>query len=179
MDPKSAIERHKGTKQSKDDLSLDKVVVVVSRVGPISSTYVKSITYGCKDKFANIALTKEERKANGIAAWKRYYESPKGIAWWEAYNESLEVIAAARKRYYESPKGNAWYKAYRYRESPERVDAQKKCRITYAQKPIKYSNPTGSLCEGGCNFARINCQCGGKVTPKGKRIIPQCPKCKV
>ena len=36
MDPKSAIERRKGTKQSEDDLSLDKVVV--SKLGPISST---------------------------------------------------------------------------------------------------------------------------------------------
>ena len=85
----------------------------------------------------------------GIAARKRYYESSKGIAWRKAYNESPEVIAA-RKRYYESPKGITWYKAYR--ESPEIVAAQKRCRITYAQKPITYSNPTGSLCEGGCKL---------------------------
>ena len=32
-------------------------------------------------------------------------------------------------------------------------------------------------CEGGCKFANRNCQCGGKVLPKRKRI-PQCPKCK-
>lgn len=41
MDPKPAIEKRMGTTKCTDDLSLDKVAV--SKLGPISSTYVKSI----------------------------------------------------------------------------------------------------------------------------------------
>ena len=74
MDPKPAIEKYMSTTtQCTDDLSLDKVVV--SKLGLISSTYMKSITYGYKDKFA--------------AAEKRYNESPEFIAWFKAYVGSL------------------------------------------------------------------------------------------
>ena len=104
MDPKLAIKKYMGTtKQDTDDRSLDKVVG--SKLRPISSTYVKSITYGCKEKFVNIALTKEKRIATQSAARKRYEESPVGIA--------------TRKRYEESPKRVA------YRESLERIAARK------------------------------------------------------
>ena len=88
---------------------------------------MESIKYGCKDKFADIALTKgggiaacrayQKRyyeSSEGIAARKRYYERSKGIATrksrkslaYKQWNETPEGIAA-EKRYNESPKGIA------------------------------------------------------------------------
>ena len=137
MDPKSAIERRMGTTQSKDDLSLD--TVVVSKLGPISSTCVKSITYSCKDKFADIALTKEERKAERIAVQKRYNKSPEGIAARKRHEESPERIAH-RKRWKESPNEIAWWNVEKKKKGKE-IELYQGPPINNGMKPKKGSLP--------------------------------------
>ena len=98
---------------------------------PLRTSHIHEVyyyyTYGCKDKFADIALTKEERITAQRATWKRWKESPTGIAWCKAYKESPERIAAQNaspKRYDKSPKGIAAQK--RYDKSPKGMIARER-----------------------------------------------------
>ena len=128
---------------------------------------MKSIIYSCKDKFADIALTKEERKAERIAAgkdiMKALEELLSGKDTMKVLKESLPrkyiLKALSRKDMRKAPKdlhGGRVEGIYReiperiaaqnrYEESPKGIAAWKRCyespeRIT-AQKNVESHMP--------------------------------------